>query len=69
MPKKYTLYEKARIVGARSLQIAMGAPVLVDVPENLGNPIDIALLEFDKGATPITVVRRLPSEKGTGISS
>jgi DNA-directed RNA polymerase subunit K len=68
-PKKYTRYEKARIVGARSLQIAMGAPVLVDVPENLGNPIDIALLEFEKGAIPITVVRRLPSEKGTGISS
>jgi DNA-directed RNA polymerase subunit K len=56
-------------VGARSLQIAMGAPVLVDVPENLGNPIDIALLEFDKGAIPITVVRRLPGEKGTGIPS
>ena len=56
-------------MGARALQIAMGAPVLVDVPENLGNPIDIALLEFEKGAIPITVVRRLPSEKGTGISS
>jgi DNA-directed RNA polymerase subunit K len=56
-------------VGARALQIAMGAPVLVDIPENLGDPIDIALLEFEKGAIPITVVRRLPGEKGTGISS
>jgi DNA-directed RNA polymerase subunit K len=47
----------------------MGAPVLVDVPENLGNPIDIALIEFEKGAIPITVVRRLPGERGTSISS
>jgi DNA-directed RNA polymerase subunit K/omega len=47
----------------------MGAPVLVDVPENLGNPIDIALIEFGKGAIPITVVRRLPGERGTSISS
>ena len=56
-------------MGARALQIAMGAPVLVDVPKNLTNPIDIALLEFEKGAIPITVLRRLPGEKGTGISS
>ncbi len=41
----------------------MGAPVLVEVPENVTNPIDIALLEFEKNAIPITVVRRLPEEK------
>jgi DNA-directed RNA polymerase subunit K len=63
--KKYTRYEKARIVGARALQIAMGAPVLVGVPENLGNPIDIALIKFEKGAIPITVVRRLPGKRET----
>jgi DNA-directed RNA polymerase subunit K len=47
----------------------MGAPVLVDVPENITNPIDIALLEFEKGAIPITVIRRLPGERGTGLPS
>lgn len=62
-PKKCTRYEKARIVGARALQIAMGAPVLVELPGNMGNPIDIALLEFENGAIPITVVRRLPGER------
>ncbi len=61
-PKKYTRFEKARIVGARALQISMGAPVLIEVPEEVGNPIDIALLEFEKEAIPITVVRRLPGE-------
>ena len=47
---KYTRFEKARIIGARALQISYGAPVLVD-------PIDIAMLEFDKDLIPITVVR------------
>jgi len=41
----------------------MGAPVLIDIPEGLSDPIDIALLEFDKDAIPITVVRRLPGEE------
>lgn len=42
---------------------------MVDVPENLGNPIDIALCEFEKSAIPITFVRRLPGEKRTGALS
>jgi len=42
----------------------MGAPVLINLPEGVINPIDIAILEFEKGAIPITVVRRLPHEKG-----
>ncbi len=41
-PPKITRFEKARIVGARALQISMGAPILVDAAENT-NPIDIAL--------------------------
>ncbi len=39
---------------------------MVEVPENLGDPIDIAIYEFDKEAIPITMVRRLPGEKGAG---
>lgn len=60
-PKKYTRFEKARIIGARSIQIELGAPVLVDVPEDMTDPIDIANLEFEKDAVPMTVVRRYPS--------
>lgn len=60
---KYTRFEKARIIGARALQISMGAPVLVNLSEDATNPIDIALIEFEKGAIPITVIRRLPGEK------
>jgi DNA-directed RNA polymerase I, II, and III subunit RPABC2 len=59
-PPKITRFEKARIVGARSLQISMGAPILVDVDESLSSPIDIALKEFDIGILPITIRRTLP---------
>lgn len=55
-----TRFEKARIVGARALQISMGAPVLIEPSEKLTNPIDIALEELKKGVLPITVRRTLP---------
>ena len=54
---KYTRFEKARIIGARGLQISMGAPVLIKIPKDLINPIDIAMMEFKKVALPITVKR------------
>ena len=54
---KYTRFEKARIIGARALQISLGAPVLVDYPEDMLDPIDIALLEFAEDLVPITVAR------------
>ncbi len=54
---KYTRFEKARIIGSRALQISYGAPVLVDFPESMIDPIDVALLEFEKDLIPITVVK------------
>ncbi|NLL95359.1 MAG: DNA-directed RNA polymerase subunit K [Thermoplasmatales archaeon] len=54
---KYTRFEKARIVGARALQISYGAPVLVDYDANMTDPVEIAMLEFDRGMVPITVER------------
>ncbi len=59
-PPKVTRFEKARIVGARSLQISMGAPILVDVDDSISSPIDIALKELDTGILPITIRRTLP---------
>ncbi len=53
LKKKYTRYEKARIIGARALQISMGAPVMFET--DLKEPIDIALAEMEKGVIPITV--------------
>jgi len=64
---KFTKYEKARIIGARALQVAMGAPLLVD--EKLLNlrainfdPVQIAKEEFRKGVLPITIKRPLPKK-------
>jgi DNA-directed RNA polymerase I, II, and III subunit RPABC2 len=59
-PPKLTRFEKARICGARALQIAMGAPILIEVNENLKNPIDIALEELRRGILPMTIRRTLP---------
>lgn len=59
--EKLTRYEKARIIGARALQISMGAPSAVQTHENLLHPIDIALSEFEKGIIPVKVKRRVHS--------
>ncbi|MFH1012986.1 MAG: DNA-directed RNA polymerase subunit K [Thermoplasmatota archaeon] len=53
----YTRFEKARIIGARALQISMGAPSLITIPKDVIFPIDIAMLEFKEDAIPITVKR------------
>ncbi len=54
-PRKYTRYEKTRIISARALQISQGSPVLVDVPRGSLKPIDIAKLEWDAGMIPLDV--------------
>jgi DNA-directed RNA polymerase subunit K/omega len=47
-------------VGARALQIAMGAPILIEPSQQLSNPIDIALKELETGILPMTIRRTLP---------
>ncbi len=62
---KFTKYEMARIIGARALQIGMGAPLLLkmskkDFEEINYNPVEIAKREFKKEILPITIKRPLP---------
>ena len=52
----YTRYERARIIGARALQISMGAPLLVTTSRI--DPLEIAIEEFNGNVIPITVKRR-----------
>lgn len=61
---KYTRFEKARIIGARALQIAMGAPLLIKISDDVIDPIQLALMEFEKGVIPITVRRKGKLIKG-----
>ncbi len=62
---RYTKYEKARMIGSRALQVAMGAPFLIKMDaEGLEkirySSIEIAKMEYDQGVIPITVRRPLP---------
>jgi DNA-directed RNA polymerase I, II, and III subunit RPABC2 len=59
-PPKITRFEKARVVGARALQISMGAPILVEVSEGFTSPIEIALKELGASILPMTIRRTLP---------
>ena len=59
-PPKLTRFERARIVGARALQISLGAPILASVSENVIDPIDIAVVELREKVLPMTVRRTLP---------
>ena len=52
----YTRYERARIIGARALQISMGAPLLISTSRI--DPLEIAIEEFNANIIPITVKRR-----------
>jgi len=55
--KDMTKYEIARVVGARALQLAMGAPCLVKNNLNTINSLVLAKLEFEKNAIPLSVLR------------
>jgi len=59
-PDKLTRFERARIVGARALQISMGAPILVDLPSKNMSPINVATLELEGGILPISIRRKMP---------
>ncbi len=59
-PPKLTRFERARIVGARALQVSLGAPILAPLPEAVTDPIDIAIIELREKVLPMTIRRTLP---------
>ena len=65
--EKYSRYEIARILGARSLQLAMDAPILVKLSKEEQDDLNydvlkIAEKEFESNVLPITVKRPLPKK-------
>jgi len=60
MSMDFTKYEVARLIGARSLQLSMGAPPLIKVQDNRMSFISIAEEELEKGIIPLVVVRKEP---------
>ena len=62
-----TRYEKARIVGARALQLSFGAPLLIEKPIDIIDPIKLALLELKAGILPLTIKRDNPNGESQDI--
>jgi DNA-directed RNA polymerase subunit K len=69
---KFSKYERARIIGARALQVSMDAPILVKLKkeelEDLNyDPLKIAEKELNDGVLPISVNRPMPGKKKEDI--
>jgi DNA-directed RNA polymerases I, II, and III subunit RPABC2 len=60
-PPWLTRFERARITGARALQLSLGAPPLTKVPEHATSSIVVAVGEIEQKALPISIRRILPS--------
>ncbi len=58
---KLTRFEVARIIGARALQIALGAPILVKKKEDRFDSTELAVREFKACKIPMTIRRVLPN--------
>ena len=66
--QEFSKYERARIVGARGLQISMDAPLLTNINEREleginYDPLRIAEKELDAGVLPISVNKPMPEKK------
>ncbi len=73
-PQEFSKYERARIIGARGLQISMDAPLLVDVDESEldtmnFDPLKIAEKELDSGVLPISVSKPMPKRNEEAIEN
>lgn len=60
-PPTLTRFEKARIMGARALQLSQGAPPFIPIPKTARISLDISMEELDKKVIPITIRRVLPN--------
>jgi len=60
-PSTLTRFERARIMGARALQLSLGAPTFISIPETARTSLDIALEELNQRVIPIVIRRVLPN--------
>ena len=66
-PKWLSKFERARIIGARALQVSMGAPVLIDMKTAPKGRFGFAEAELKSGALPMTVRRSRPTGESFDI--
>ncbi|MDP9197400.1 MAG: DNA-directed RNA polymerase subunit K [Thermoproteota archaeon] len=60
-PPRLTRFERARITGARSLQLSLGAPSLISWTDEIRDTITLATAELDARVLPISIRRVLPN--------
>jgi DNA-directed RNA polymerase I, II, and III subunit RPABC2 len=60
-PPTLTRFEKARIMGARALQLSLGAPIFIEIPKNTTTSLEIAMEELKQRVIPIVIKRTLPN--------
>ena len=60
-PPTLTRFEQARIMGARALQLSLGAPPFITIPKDARISLDISMEELEKKVIPITIRRVLPN--------
>ena len=60
-PPTLTRFERARIMGARALQLSLGAPVFIEIPKNATSSLEIAMDELKQRVIPIVIKRTLPN--------
>jgi DNA-directed RNA polymerase I, II, and III subunit RPABC2 len=60
-PPTLTRFEKARIMGARALQLSLGAPPFIPIPKTARTSLDIAMEELEQRVIPIVIRRVLPN--------
>ena len=60
-PPTLTRFEKARIMGARALQLSLGAPVFIEMPKDATTSLQIAMEELNQRVIPIVIRRTLPN--------
>ncbi len=62
-PDRLTRFERARIIGARALQLSMGAPILIDIEQlDTKSPLVIAEMELRAKVLPISIKREFPNK-------
>ncbi len=66
--QKFSKYERARILGARALQVSMNAPLLIKIDKDDLEKINydalkIAEIELNSDILPISIKRPFPKKK------
>ena len=60
-PPTLTRFEKARIMGARALQLSLGAPPFISISKDTSTSLEIAMEELNERLIPIVIRRVLPN--------